>query len=564
MRDWAKPATTFFMALVLGAVCFCVYLSHLAINHTYDGMVFASLIEQPQVSFWQLFHPHHLIYNFLGRLFFLWGHTHGADWDGLEALQFFDLLTGTLGVLLVFHLLVRLTGDRWIAFLSALGLSFTYSYWYFSTSPGVRIFATVTPLLTWYVFSYVKDRGVFYGLVLGLAHTLAVLGHQTNLLLIPAFLGAIWCVREKSKIEKLWLSFFYLASLLIGVIGAYAFIGRFLCERTTYSAWVWWLMSYMHVKEWGGHLGEAGFERGRFAMVFAFLAGAYPTKPLGEFLTFGFAKSIFQNALLFVLGALLTQIRSLWSKYSQTLWIGLFWLLAFVPFFVWWEPWNIEFWVSSTVPCWILIGLVVSDISLKFTNPVLRYSNRLLFIFLWACLIGLLFLYNFEGREQKSQASYANKTLLAAMDHQLKSHDLLILTGLNTIPFYIDRFDHRSYLSLQTYFKKYRPTMYGTDTDQAPGDPWQDLDALFQATWKNHHRVWVLAEVVDPQDGWASRLEQMEKMPDGSLRNFFDEYDLKPTPYQNRVYFYQVVAKASDDSDSTITPGLPSKSGKSR
>ena len=351
MRDWAKPAATFFLAMALGAACFCVYLSHLAINHTYDGMVFASLIEQKDPSFWDLFHPHHLIYNFLGRLFFLWGHSHGANWDGLGALQFFDLLTGTFGVLLVFHLLVRLTGDRGVAFLSALGLSFTYSYWYFSTSPGVRIFATVTPLLAWYAFSFVKDRGVFYGLVLGAAHTFAVLGHQTNLLLVPAFLGGIWCVREKTGQEKLWISFLYLFSLALGVLGAYAFIGRFLCDRTTYSAWVWWLMSYMHVKEWGGHLGSAGFERGKFAMVFAFLAGAYPTKPLGQYLTFGFAKSIFQNALLFVLAALLVQSRSLWSKYPQALWIGLFWLLAFVPFFVWWEPWNIEFWVSSTVPC---------------------------------------------------------------------------------------------------------------------------------------------------------------------------------------------------------------------
>ncbi|HET9870067.1 MAG TPA: glycosyltransferase family 39 protein, partial [bacterium] len=413
MRDWAKPATTLFLALGLGGACFCVDLTHLAVNHTYDGMVFASLIEQRHPSAWDLFHPHHLIYNWLGRQFFLFGHTHGADWDGLGALQCFDLLTGTAGVLLVFHLLVRVTGDRGTAFLSALGLSFTYSYWYFSTSPGVRIFATVTPLLAWYAFTYVKDRGVGWGAVLGLAHAFAVLGHQTNLLLLPAFLGGIWCVREKTFREKIGISLLYLAVLTAAVLGAYGFVGRFLCERTTYSAWVWWIMSYMHVKEWGGHLGPAGFERGKFAMVFAFLAGAYPTKPLGDYLTFGFAKGIFQNALLFVLGALLLRARAFWARYPQTLWIGFFWLMAFVPFFVWWEPWNIEFWVSSTVPCWILMGTVVSDLSLKFTNPVLRFANRLLFLFLWGCLIGLLFLYNFEGRGVHA-TPYANKTLMSA------------------------------------------------------------------------------------------------------------------------------------------------------
>ncbi len=95
------------------------------------------------------FHPHHLIYTFLGRLIFLWGKSNGATWDGLVTLQFFDIMTGTLGILIAFHLIVRETNDRLIALLSAAGLSLTYSYWYFSTSPGVRIFATVTPPLYW-------------------------------------------------------------------------------------------------------------------------------------------------------------------------------------------------------------------------------------------------------------------------------------------------------------------------------------------------------------------------------------------------------------------------------
>ncbi|MGH7739617.1 MAG: hypothetical protein ACREL1_05670 [bacterium] len=551
MRDWAKLASTFFLALVLGASSVCVYLSHLAINHTYDGMVFASLIEQRHPSNFQIFHPHHLIYNFLGRLFFLWGHGHGADWDGLGALQFFDLLTGCLGVLLIFHLLVRTTGDRAVAFLSALGLSFTYSYWYFSTSPGVRIFATVTPLLAWYSFSFLKDRGVFYGGVLGAAHALAVLGHQTNLLLLPAFLGGIWSVREKTTSEKWWISFFYLLFLTFGVLGAYAFVGRFLCDRTTYSAWVWWIMSYMHVKAWGGHLGAAGFERGKFAMVFAFLAGAYPTKPLGDHLTFGFAKGIFQDALWFVLAGFLIRIRSLWAKSPQALWITFFWLAAFVPFFVWWEPWNIEFWVSSTVPCWVLMGIVVSDLSLSFTNPVLRFANRAFFIFLWACLISLLFVYNFEGRAHKNPGTYANKTLMAALDHNVKSHDLLILAGINTIPFYIDRFDHRPYLNLHEFFRSYRPE---EGEAPPPGDPWLDLNSIFQSAWNDHHRVWVLAEVVDPQSAWASRWEQLEKMEDGTLRNFFDQYDLSPVTYRDKVYFYEVLPKS--DGTPVEDPGV--------
>jgi hypothetical protein len=557
MRDWSRSTTTLFLAFCLGTSCFCVYLTYLPINHTYDGMVFASLIEQKEVPFWELFHPHHLLYNFLGRMIFLWGHFHGADWDGLEALQFFDVLTGVLGVIVAFHLLVRLTEDRCMAFLSSLGLAFTYSYWYFSTSPGVRIFATVTPLLVWYVSSYLKNSPPIYGFFLGVAHTLAVLGHQTNLLLVPAFLGGVWYLKGKSVQEKLWMSFFYIFTLTIGVLGIYAFVGRYLCERTTYSSWVWWIMSYMHVKEWGGHLGPAGFEKGRFAMVFAFLAGSYPTKPLGQYLTFGMARSIFQDAILVVLGALLINIRYFWLKYSQTIWIGLFWLLAFVPFFIWWEPWNIEFWVSSTVPCWILMGLVASDISRHFTNPVLRLSNRLLFLLLWASLISLLFLYNFEGRVKNNSTTYANKELLAVLDWKTKPHDLLLLTGLNTIPFYIDRYEHRSYLSLYKFFQKYKSSK--KEEMDFPIDPWKDLDSQFRDTWKNQGKVWILTEVVDPNSNWTSMLEQLEKFPDGSLRDFFNQYDLAPVSYHDKVYLYEIRPKNVKNSSgakvhSFITP----------
>ena len=172
MREWNKTATTLLLGLVLWTFCLVIYLSHLPLNYTYDGMVFASHVERGDLPLWDYFHPHHLIYTFLGRLFFLWGKAHGATWDGLVTLQFMDILTGVFGIWLTFHLLVRETNDRLIAFLSALGLSFTFSYWYFSTSPGVRIFATVTPLLAWYVLTFWKSMPPYYGWVLGLAHTL--------------------------------------------------------------------------------------------------------------------------------------------------------------------------------------------------------------------------------------------------------------------------------------------------------------------------------------------------------------------------------------------------------
>src|SRR5581483_3291292 len=397
MREWNKPACTFLLSVSLCLFFICLYLSHLPLNYTYDGMVFASHIERDHQPLWDYFHPHHLIYTFLGRLIFLWGKSNGANWDGLVTLQFFDILTGIVGILTAFHLLVRETNDRFISALSAAGLAFTFSYWYFSTSPGVRIFATVTPLIAWYILTYLKNSPPAFGWVVGFAHAFAVLGHQTNLLLLPAFLGGIWCLEKKSACEKFRASAYYLTALMVGVLSVYGFIGRYICYRKTYESWLWWVFSYFHVQAWGGHLQQAGFDRGKFAMVQAFLGNNLPSKTMMDPLTFGTTKTIFQYVLLLLLGILIIRLKNYWAHHRQVLWVSIFWLLAFVPFFIWWEPWNIEFWVSSTAPCWVLMSLITSDISNFWKNPILRLANRGLILFVWGGLVTLLFFNNFQG-----------------------------------------------------------------------------------------------------------------------------------------------------------------------
>lgn len=553
MREWSKPASTLLFGFGIWIFCLCVYLSNLPLNYTYDGMVFASHIEREHLALWNFFHPHHLIYTFLGRLIFLWGKAHGATWDGLVTLQFFDIMTGTLGILIGFHLLVRETNDRPIALLSALGMAFSFSYWYFSTTPGVRIFATVTPLLTWYILTYLKKMPPIFGWLIGLAHGFAVLGHQTNLLLVPAFLGGILLLKEKSIWERLRAGLYYLMALIISTLGAYAFVGRYIYFRKTYADWLWWVFSYFHVSQWGGHLQAAGFERGKFAMMQSFLAKSLQYKPISEFFTFGSARIIFQYSLLVLLCLLLFRLKYYWNHYRQVVWVSVVWLLAFVPFFIWWEPWNIEFWVSSTVPCWILMGMMTSDLSRRFKNPILHYSNRYMVLGLWASLITLLFFYNFHGTITKvSVNAYGHKALLSALDWKVRADDLLVLDGINTIPFYIDRYQKRRYLSLHAFLKKYSEEPGKKDdfknqrkkigqATSALADPWNDLSGLFQKVWKHHRKVWVLTEAVDGDDGWRVRLETLLKLPEGQLRNFFTQYHLDPISYHGSVYFYEVV-----------------------
>jgi hypothetical protein len=519
------------------------------------------------VVFLFLCHPHHLIYTFLAKLFYLWGKDNGATWDGLAALQFFDILTGTLGVLIAFHLLVRETDNRLIAVLAAGGIAFSHSYWYFSTIPGVRIFATVTPLFAWYVLTYQKNKPAAFGWVVGLAHVLAVLGHQTNLLLVPAFLGGILLLKEKTLWYRLKACFYYLTALTIGVLFTYGFIGRYIYYRTNLHDWLWWVFSYFHAaQKWGGYLKPSGFERGQSAMVLAFLSNIPHLKTMGdESMTYGAAETIFQYSILVLLAVLLLRIKYYWDNHRQALWISILWIAAFVPFFVWWEPWNIEFWVSSTIPCWVMMGLVVSDLSNHWKNPVLHFANLGIVAAVWTALMTLLYLYNIEGGEAKTVANhYDFKGLLGALEWKVGENDLLVIDGINNVHYYIDRFEKRGYLSLYNYLRQYKnlekPEIVkktkGKRNHPAPKphDVWTDLSDTFQETWKHHHKVYVLTEAVNEIDGGRQLLEETMHLPQGRVREFFKQYQLKPVSYQGQVYYYEVVRPPDPDPVETTAP----------
>ena len=601
MREWTKPAGTGLLGLSVLFLCLFVYLSKIPLNYTYDGMVFAARVENVHVHFWDLFHPHHLLYTFLGHLLFLWGKSHGATWDGLVTLQFMDLAIGICGVGIAFHLLVRETNNRPVAALTALGLAFSYSYWYFSTSPGVRIFAAVTPLFAWYVLTYLKDFKPWFGLLVGSAHALAVLGHQTNLYLLPAFLGGIWCLGEKSVWDRLKASLYYSLALAAEVLAVYGFVGKYACSRTTYSKWVTWILSYSHIPGWPrGNFGPSGIAMAKYGTSQAFMMTAVPAKaicrnlpdtllqalsgpvtPTGGtdtpmLVTFQDAQFFFQWGLFILLGFLLARPDIFFKRHRQALWVALFWLLPFVPFFIWWDPDNIEFWVTTTPPCWILMGVVVAELSNRWENPILNFTTRGAVTLVWALLIGFLFLYNFNGllKPRPLASTYDRRPLMSALDWKVRTDDLLVLDGINTIPMYLDRFQKREYLGLYPFFRRYQimekkekeleaknnhKSASTSEATPAPTpDPWKDLQGVFVHKWTHHRKVWVMTEAADENDAWKMKLEKMLNMPQGQISGFFHQYSLNPVAYKGKVYFYEMTLPTPTPSAQT-PPSTPTQ-----
>ncbi len=535
LRHWTKAAATLGLGLGLVALFFYSYSARLVFNYTLDGLAYASHVEKTNPMPWVYFHPHHLLYGLLGRIFYLGGQELGALWDGLVALQFFGIVTGALGGFILFHILVRETGNRVVAFCAGVGLASSHSYWYFSIIPGVRIWAMVTPLLAWYALTFLKRRPPAFGLLAGLVFAWAILGHQTNVLLVPAMLGGIFMLRDRSLRDRLKTAAYYLFAATTATLAIYLLVGSFAYHTDDFKSWIAWVTEYMHAKQkWGGYLKASGIQRGGSAMVQAFLPTAESGNMLAGQLSIGAARTLLVWGLYVLLGSLLLNIKRIWVQNRQALWVALAWLLAFVPFFVWWEPWNIEFWVTSTVPCWVLLGLAADKLEWRWKNPVLRFSQATLMRAAFASLVLIFYLYNLDGGKNRPPTRrYEFKTLLSALDFNMKPDDLLLISGINNVHYYIDRFGARRYISLTRFLRR---ALRSGGAVAA----FAKLDEAVQAEWAAGHQVFVLTEAIDNFADARAQTEGMLGLARGSLSEYFKKYKRRKVSYMGRAYFYEL------------------------
>jgi hypothetical protein len=334
------------------------------------------------------------------------------------------------------------------------------------------------------------------------------------------------------------------------VVGVYVFVGRFLLMRTSLEKWFWWITSYLHVSAWGGNLKPTGLEQGQSGMTLAFLGSAVPTDRMSNGMTYGAARSVLLWALLCAVLMGLGAARTLWREQKPTLWVAFLWLAVFVPFFIWWEPWNIEFWVASTIPFWVILGLILARWSQIGSRggAAMEAARRWLLATLAFSAVGLMGLYNYEGKIRNSPETYAHRTLLAALEAKVGTDDLLVLSGTNTIPLYLDRFQKREYLNLMRYFHSVKKSETVSVKQRGrrksrvvkKEDPFKVMDAVFRAAWKRHHRVYVLKEALDPSNIWVPQIETSAGLTAGSFRRFLTRYPCRDVKYEGKCFFLEV------------------------
>jgi hypothetical protein len=374
-------------AVGLWCVLSTIYLLTLSGNHTEAEDSIHYLVEIREGNPTTISDPYHLAYQWLGWLIYHTALTLGYDGGPLLTVQILNAFTGAIGIALLWVLLrIAVPGGRWSALAGCGLLAFSYGYWWYSVEVEVYILSALLLILSLFLAYHAARHPSWKAFaLLGGAHGLAVLAHITNVLFVAVPVVALFFAWWRLPVREVGRCMLAYATVGISVIiSSYALAALahgLETPREVYN----WLAVYPQAGKWG-IWGGANVPIAALGMARAFVGGHFafaldPIRNLAEELLGGnnLSEETFLmrnfNIGLAVLLAALTAVVSLalvvpvvgWLRHrmlcerSRVLGIlCLSWLLSYAPFFVWWEPGNVEFWIAPLVPLTILWALSLS------------------------------------------------------------------------------------------------------------------------------------------------------------------------------------------------------------
>lgn len=346
-------------ALALFAPALLLYLLTLTEVHTYDALSYVLDVDRKPWA--ELFHPHHLAYGPLGALIRAAATALGWTGSAERLLQLTNAIAGAAGVALLGDVVRRATGRAAAGITAALLLGASYAYWYYAVEVEVYTIAALFLIAALGIMlALARAPTLRLAAALGAVQGLAVLFHQTNVLLAAPACVALWVgwrsgsgdrgldikgARPAGQHGRGWaqgllpLLVAYGTPLALIVGAAYLWVGLGVSGFRSWGELLGWAAGYTQTGFWGGAVDGSKLAQ------------------LGE----GIAESLMQpgGAVvgLVLLAALLANLRGLRGAPPGAVALALVWLAVYGAFFLWWEPDNIEFWIASLPPLSLLLAL---------------------------------------------------------------------------------------------------------------------------------------------------------------------------------------------------------------
>ncbi len=408
----------------VGIVALALYLTTLSDVHTYDALSYIRDVDQRAGFF---FHPHHLLYSPTGWLFWQTWRLVGYAGNSELPLKVLNSLVGVACALGVYHLVFDLT-RRWWAALTAAGLLlFNYGFWYFSVEVEVYILAlgwlvAALALLIELVTQLRPRTAPLLGLCLGLA----ALYHQTNALLVPVVLGAMLLSpqRWRACIRQLVICGSITTTL---VALGYGLVGFGYNRYQSLAQFREWMFFFVNIGWWGQAT------RDRWTDLGSGLANSISTRGAWPY-------------WVAVVGILVLGLPSALRAWPRVVAICALWIAVYGGFFAWWEGDNIEFWIATLLPLWLLTGLCVSQLSgiaAHGGHRRWRYALALL-----PCILPVsLAWHNYPIIDERGDARLDLQRHLSAQVRDVSTPNDLIVEPGGVLELYLPYYEQRQHIA---------------------------------------------------------------------------------------------------------------------
>ena len=363
------------MALCLGLLSFALYLSTMIRVHEGDALEYAYAVRQGPVQ--GLFHPNHLLYNLVARLnFTLWQYV-GWQGDSFLPSQFFNALTGALGVAVFSWILLGIVKNPWLVSASAGALAMSFAYWYHSIELAVHILPLLFLLLAFGIAArYLERPALIAAALLGICTGISVLFLQSNIFFVLVA-GTAILIANSDRLRRLRHGMLFLAMAGIPISIGYLVLPCVVLGRCGVQPVLHWTMGYARLPWYGFHGSTwyyAALGLGHTIFGGAAVPDSVGHKIVGMLGRGEYALQLVPFALTSGLALLvLFTIRGFWKAHAKISLVILVWLFVFGIFGLWWEPGNVKYWIPTLPPFLLLVGLAAHQSWLRVrSRPVTR------------------------------------------------------------------------------------------------------------------------------------------------------------------------------------------------
>ena len=341
------------IAFFLAAFTFILLFSFRAINQDADAVGYAYSTKTGTY----MFHPHHLLYIPVLRIFFLALSSFCTSCGALFAGQVHNILWAVITVLLFFFIARRFLNSAFMGVLAALLFLVTQGFWWASTQnlPYIPATGALALLVAFLVFCGPSRAGLGKAAVISLLLAASVFYHQANILFcIP--LGYYLICAGGKKGTKAFATVIVLTGLI--VLSAYVLV----VAMSTHGEWdIYKLVEFLLGYASRQQPGWGTFKNFSSKCVDIFLDGGlwsiayfpYCMRPvIGCMFTWFIAIVIVWN--------IIQSMRK--APYGKVRGLLVLWLISYALFFLWWMPWEKKYQIMILFPALLLIFLGLRDV----------------------------------------------------------------------------------------------------------------------------------------------------------------------------------------------------------